>query len=753
MRVMRWDCEPHHDKEAPGPPTRLLIAATAGSPVRGVPFAFVLLASAALWVLQCSPASAQPTLCTGDCNNNGFVTVNELLKGVNIALGTLRLSQCSGFDLNRDGTVTVDEILIAVNNALDGCPTGEVTFGKISLAVFPGGEETVSVTATDAGGDPVDWAVTSSAPSIVSAVKVGSQINVTGVSLGTAAIMVTTQTRLRRSVPVRVYDPMVLEVGDIQIKYVDAFECISPVSSSYAESFYRPVVPEGWYALGSFRMGEKSCPNVDGQQWMMAVRENPAIWATSFDESIDGDLPTSGEQPRALELAAGRNRVRGSLDGGADWLDKFSFTLKPGEHLNSVILNHFAGTSGTVRFFAGTDTAAPPPAFLGETFMSNDQIGFNYLDLLDLDLAPGVYSMAIVADAPQQYEFVLNIGEQPETLPLLTPSGGIFGGYSPTAPPYHGWQLWAPVCPQGYVGMGTVVTTDPGDGTWPPPTSEAATCVRKDLTVPGQLPMSGNDYFTARVETPDYTEAAAQDTTAYLDTGTMSVVRPTGYTNPYPVENVLAVKLPLLIDVAYQNWYPHLTGPERPTEYSEPVLVKSVLVPFTAIIGGSEYDTRGVGWMVENSPFVRVERVQRWGFWKDLPNSSTAQQSLHYSTTTGIDTNTSATYSGKAGVSVTAESGVEFLGIGGKVSATVSAEFGYSHQTSVTEFTQHTVTVDLNAAPCTYLCVWGLESSLVVKMLNENTGQLQNIADVAMSDYAESSATYAYDDYPIPECP
>jgi hypothetical protein len=108
MRVMRWDCEPHRDKEAPGPPTRLLIAATAGSPVRGVPFAFVLLASAALWVLQCSPASAQPTLCTGDCNNNGFVTVNELLKGVNIALGTLRLSQCSGFDLNRDGTVTVD---------------------------------------------------------------------------------------------------------------------------------------------------------------------------------------------------------------------------------------------------------------------------------------------------------------------------------------------------------------------------------------------------------------------------------------------------------------------------------------------------------------------------------------------------------------------------------------------------------------------------------------------------------------------
>lgn len=135
------------------------------------------------------------------------------------------------------------------------------------------------------------------------------------------------------------------------------------------------------------------------------------------------------------------------------------------------------------------------------------------------------------------------------------------------------------------------------------------------------------------------------------------------------------------------------------------------------------------------------------------PNFSSAQQSLHYSTTTGIDTETSDTYSGKAGVSVTVESGVKFLGTGGKISATVSVEFGYSHQTSIAELTEHTVTVDLTAAPCTYLCVWGLESNLAVKMVNETTGQLWNIAHVAMSDYAESSATYAYDDYPMPECP
>jgi hypothetical protein len=63
----------------------------------------------------------------GDCSQDGAVTVGDLLKGINIALGTLSLGQCSCFDMNGDSAVTVDELLVAVNNALNGCSGTEIS--------------------------------------------------------------------------------------------------------------------------------------------------------------------------------------------------------------------------------------------------------------------------------------------------------------------------------------------------------------------------------------------------------------------------------------------------------------------------------------------------------------------------------------------------------------------------------------------------------------------------------------------------
>jgi hypothetical protein len=59
--------------------------------------------------------------CVGDCGHDGRVTVVDLLRGVNIALGNTPPEECPAFDANVDGAITVDEILIAVNNALRGC--------------------------------------------------------------------------------------------------------------------------------------------------------------------------------------------------------------------------------------------------------------------------------------------------------------------------------------------------------------------------------------------------------------------------------------------------------------------------------------------------------------------------------------------------------------------------------------------------------------------------------------------------------
>lgn len=67
------------------------------------------------------PAAA-PAVCTGDCDGSTAVTVDEVVVGLSMALGTLPVAECVAFDADSSSSVTVDEIVSAVSNALDGCP-------------------------------------------------------------------------------------------------------------------------------------------------------------------------------------------------------------------------------------------------------------------------------------------------------------------------------------------------------------------------------------------------------------------------------------------------------------------------------------------------------------------------------------------------------------------------------------------------------------------------------------------------------
>lgn len=75
----------------------------------------LLLATALL--IAAVPAGA----CTGDCDGDGRVAVNEAVRGVNIALGNAPLGDCGQFDANDDGMVAVNELIAAVSAILDGC--------------------------------------------------------------------------------------------------------------------------------------------------------------------------------------------------------------------------------------------------------------------------------------------------------------------------------------------------------------------------------------------------------------------------------------------------------------------------------------------------------------------------------------------------------------------------------------------------------------------------------------------------------
>jgi hypothetical protein len=105
------------------------VAVCEGMPLRTGPFvmaAAVTLGDPSDPPSDPPPATPPPALlplcpCTGDCSGDRSVTVEEILRGVTIALGGRELSVCPAYDADADSAVTVDEVVKAVDAALNGC--------------------------------------------------------------------------------------------------------------------------------------------------------------------------------------------------------------------------------------------------------------------------------------------------------------------------------------------------------------------------------------------------------------------------------------------------------------------------------------------------------------------------------------------------------------------------------------------------------------------------------------------------------
>jgi hypothetical protein len=77
--------------------------------------------------VTCTPVAVTPTpiplgFCVGDKSGLATITVADVTVGVNIALGLSPLEACPAFDFSGNGWVTVDELLRGVNTALNGHP-------------------------------------------------------------------------------------------------------------------------------------------------------------------------------------------------------------------------------------------------------------------------------------------------------------------------------------------------------------------------------------------------------------------------------------------------------------------------------------------------------------------------------------------------------------------------------------------------------------------------------------------------------
>jgi len=80
--------------------------------------AFAALAAAATPTAVAPTPTATPSV-EGDCDGNGVVNVDDLVRGVSIALDQAAVDTCTSLDRNGDGRVSIDELVAALNLALD----------------------------------------------------------------------------------------------------------------------------------------------------------------------------------------------------------------------------------------------------------------------------------------------------------------------------------------------------------------------------------------------------------------------------------------------------------------------------------------------------------------------------------------------------------------------------------------------------------------------------------------------------------
>jgi hypothetical protein len=173
----------------------------------------------------------------------------------------------------------------------------------------------------------------------------------------------------------------------------------------------------------------------------------------------------------------------------------------------------------------------------------------------------------------------------------------------------------------------------------------------------------------------------------------------------------------------------------------EPLMLKSMLVPFSALLEGKGISTTDIEWLVKNSPFVRVDRIVHNKLMFHTINNSSLVQENHLELVSGISETDRTTMTHTVGVSISHEAGVEFQGVGAKTSATVSYQFGYETMHAVTELQEKHIKVSINVPFNKAAACW--QQRNIYRVMRHNKGELDAIADLEFG-----IDTYVVDEYP-----
>jgi Vacuolar protein sorting-associated protein 62/Insecticidal Crystal Toxin, P42/Bacterial Ig-like domain (group 2) len=166
----------------------------------------------------------------------------------------------------------------------NGTVDSRILSSLLSVAVIPGRSETIIVTATKEDGSPDTYTASIDNGAVATITQSDSAVEVTGAGYGKATLTITSGSGSIKKIPVQVYNHHVLDVGELQISFVDTFEV--RVTTNPAALLCHPVIPEGYHALGSFASPGYDNPN--GKCAMMVVKQ--AEGSDALAEPIDYNL-------------------------------------------------------------------------------------------------------------------------------------------------------------------------------------------------------------------------------------------------------------------------------------------------------------------------------------------------------------------------------------------------------------------------------------------------------------------------------
>lgn len=149
----------------------------------------------------------------------------------------------------------------------------ELLVDKLTVSVVPEGVEIITITATNDKGEAESSTVESSDELIVTVTQNNNILMITGHDYGSAVVTVTSASGLTREIPVQIYNPIILDCGELILTYTNNYVWRWDDRGSGGDndgSYWHPVPPEGYYVLGSLGKSGYSTPS--GTKPMIVIK-------------------------------------------------------------------------------------------------------------------------------------------------------------------------------------------------------------------------------------------------------------------------------------------------------------------------------------------------------------------------------------------------------------------------------------------------------------------------------------------------